>query len=61
MMYRIERSILVKGEHIEAGSIVELSPEDAAILVASGTAIEVEPTEEVKITPKKRRTKKAEK
>ena len=57
-MYRIERSILVKGKHIEAGSIVELSAEDAAILVASGTAIEVEPTKEVEITPKKRRAKK---
>ena len=60
-MYRIERSILVKGKHIEAGSIVELSAEDAAVLVVSGTAIEVEPTEEVKITPKKRKTKKEDK
>ena len=60
-MYRIERSILVKGKHIEAGSIIELSAEDAAVLVSSGAAIEVEPTEEVKITPKKRRNKKEDK
>ena len=53
-MYRIERNILIKGRHIEAGSTIELSADDAAILMNMGVAVKVEPTKEVKITSKKR-------
>lgn len=53
-MYRIEKSVFVKGKMLSAGDIVELDTESANILKAMKVAIEVEAVQEVEIKPKRR-------